>query len=423
MSKLRRPAVCLLLSVASAFAEDCPQFRGRDRDGVFHETGLLKTFPETGLPIRWRKPLGWGISSPVITQGRVFVTDAELNPPAAKERVLCFSEATGELLWTHAYKTDYPDWAWVHGTGVGPCGTPVVEGERVFAPGSNGEVLCLATKSGALIWQRHFNKEYAVRTLECRASPLLDDDLLIVLAYGTPGATVVALDKATGKDVWKALDEPVASSSPVIVTAAGVRQLIVWTGASVSSLNPATGAIYWRIPMATSSNDSISTPVVEGRRLLISGLMLELDPSQPAAKVLWPEKLAGTRRILSHTCTPILRVDVIYGARSTGELVCLDAATGTQLWVEKKITTLRNGSAIHLTPCGDITYLFTDGGDLLSAELTPHGFHEISRIHLLRPTTPFMGPLMAWCPPSYANGHIFVRNDEEIICASLRPEP
>lgn len=98
MRNLPAAAMCLLLGVAVMHAEDWPQFRGRDRDGMFHETGLLKIFPADGLKIRWRKPLGWGISSPAIVQGRVFVTNAELKQPAAKEREICFAETTGELL-------------------------------------------------------------------------------------------------------------------------------------------------------------------------------------------------------------------------------------------------------------------------------------------------------------------------------------
>ena len=99
-------------------AEDWPQFRGRDRDGVLHEKGLAESFPADGLKVRWRKPVGWGLSSPVILGGRVFVTDSELKQPAAKERVLCFAEKTGEPLWTFSYDVNYPEFAFVPGQGV-----------------------------------------------------------------------------------------------------------------------------------------------------------------------------------------------------------------------------------------------------------------------------------------------------------------
>jgi len=414
--------VACLVVTTMIRAEDWPQFRGRDRDGAAHEQGLLKTFPAGGLKVRWRKPVGWGLATPVVAGGRVLVMDCELHQPTAKERVLCFSETTGERLWNFAYEVNYPDFAFVHGLGCGPCATPVVEGHQVYVTGSSSEVFCLNVESGALSWQRALNKTYSVRVLESRASALIDGDRLIVPAYGKPGATIMALDKHTGKDVWKALDDSVASSSPMIIQAAGVRQLVLWTGQSVTSLNPATGAVYWHEPMVTSSNDSISSPVTQGNRLLISGVMMELSGDQPAAKVLWPSNLVGMKKILTHTATPMLQGDFVYSARINGELVCLDAATGRQLWEDKSITKLRNGSSIHLYPCGEVTYLFTDEGNLISVQLTPQGYRELSRTHVLKPTTPFNGPKMAWAPPSIANGHLFVRNDEEIICYSLTTE-
>lgn len=407
---------------ATLCAEDWPQFRGRDRDGVAHEKGLLKTFPADGLKVRWRKPVGWGLTTPVVAGGRVFVMDCALNKPAAKERVLCFSETTGEPLWTFAYEVSYPDFAFVHGIGCGPCATPIVEGQRIYVTGSSSEVFCLNVESGSLNWRRNLNQEYTVRVLESRASALIDGDLMIVPAYGKPGATLVALDKRTGKDVWKALNDNVASSSPMIIQAAGVRQLVLWTGQSVSSLNPATGAVFWQEPMVTSSNDSISTPVVQGNRLLISGMMMQLSGDKPAAKILWPSNLVGMKKILTHTATPMLQGDFVYSARINGELVCLEAATGKQVWEDKSITKLRNGSSIHILPCGDVTYLFTDEGNLISVQLTPQGYRELSRTHVLEPTTPFNGPKMAWAPPAIANGHLLVRNDEEIICYSLTAE-
>ncbi len=408
------------LTHLAAQAEDWPQFRGVNRDGVSHETGLLQTFPPAGLKACWRRLVGWGITTPVVAVGRVYVMDVELHAPAAQERVLCFDESTGALLWSYAYDVSFPDWAFSHGTGIGPCATPVVEDGQIYATGSSGEVHCLDAKSGALLWQRDLGKEYSIRVLECRASPLIDGGLLIVPAYGKPGAALVALDKASGKDVWKALDEGVASSSPVIIQAGGARQLILWTGASVTALNPATGATYWRVPMTTST---ISTPVLEGNHLLISGLMLELSSDAPAATVRWPKNLVGMKRILTHTATPVLQGGHIYSARSHGELVCLDATTGNELWEVKSLTQLRNGSSIHLIPCGDAMYLFTDQGDFIHAKLTPQSYTELSRTHVIDPTTPFNGPKMAWTPPSIANGHLFVRNDEEVVCYSLKAEP
>src|SRR5207247_9850097 len=138
--------------------------------------------------------------------------------------------------------------------------------------------------------------------------------------------------KDTGKEVWKALDESLTFSSPIVISSGGKKQLIVWTQESVTSLDPATGKPCWRQRLATSGDYAVSTPVFHKDRLLIGGLMFQLDPDKPAAKVLWPDSKAPSRRILSHTSTALLQGDLLLSAKSLGELVCLDANTGKKLW-------------------------------------------------------------------------------------------
>ena len=171
--------------------------------------------------------------------------------------------------------------------------------------------------------------------------------------------------------------------------------------------------------MVTSHNDSIATPVAEKNRLLISGLMLRLDEDRPEASILWPEARGASKRILSNTSTPLLRGDNVYSARSSGELVCLDARTGQQLWRNDSVTDLKRGASIHLTPNGDAVFLFTDKGDLILARLSPKGYRQISRAHLLEPTSPMDEVSGQRFPPAYANRHVFARNDVELVCASL----
>lgn len=408
---------------AMALGEDWPQWRGPNRDGVWNETGLEKKFPADGLKIRWRAAVGFGWSSPVVAQGRVFLADAQLAKPNAKERVLCFDEATGKVLWTLAYDVIYPEWAFVPGQGNGPTATPVVEAGRVFTVGANGHIHCLDAQTGAVVWEKDLRKAYELGEMQCRPSPLLDGERLIVFAGAKPGASVLALDKRTGKEIWKALDDRVSSSSPLVVEAGGQRQLIVWSDDAVTSLNPATGATWWREPMVTSGNDSIPTPVAQKNRLLISGLMFELDAKRPAATVLWPTNRAPAKRLLSNTSTPVLRGDHVYSAKSSGELVCLDARTGALVWQTNTVTTLKSGASIHITPTPEAVLLYTEQGNLIRAQLTPAGYHEESRAKLIEPTTPFSGRNCAWSVPSFANRHVFARTDRELVCASLEAAP
>ncbi len=417
------PGLGLLLMVAGALANDWPQFRGPKRDGSWDETGILESFPKAGLKIRWRHPVGGGFSSPVVAQGRVFVFDVALTKPTSRERLHCFDETTGKVLWVFSYEEHYGEWTFVPERGAGPTATPIIEQERIYAVGANGYVHCLDIKSGKVIWEKNLWQEYTIDEMSCRPSPLIEDSLLIVFTGARPGATVLALDKHTGKEVWKALDEHVSNSSPIAITSAGRRQLIVWTDKSLVSLDPANGHIYWQEFMTTSNNDDVAMPVFWGNRLLVSGLMMELSGPPPAMSFRWPENRAPSKRILSNTSTALPQGQYIYSCRSPGELVCLEAATGRQVWGTNGITTLKNGASIHITPQGGSFFLFTDEGNLIRARLSPAGYREISRSHLIDPTWPFNGSKFVYAPPAFANRHVFARSEAEVVCASLAEEP
>jgi outer membrane protein assembly factor BamB len=416
------PMVLLVLS-AGLHADNWPQWRGPNRDGVYAETGLLESFPAGGLKVRWRVPAGWGFSSPVVAEGRVYLADSEVVKPKAKERVRCFDEATGKVLWTHEYQVAYEDWAFDAKQEIGPVATPIVQDGKVYTLGRLGDLFCLDGRKGKVLWQRNLNNDYQVAFAPGTPSPLIEGDLLILFVGGKAGACVVALHKDTGKEVWKALDESLTFSSPIVITSGGKKQLIVWTQESVTSLDPASGKTHWRQRLLTSGDYAVSTPVFDKDRLLIGGLMLQLDPDKPAAKVLWPASTTPARRVFSNTSTALLKGDYVYSARSSGELVCLKAGTGEQVWEVKKVTDLKNGASIHLTPNGDSVLLYTDKGELIRARLTPQGYKEISRVALLEPTFPFGGRKVSWIPPAYANRHVFVRNGKDLICASLTEKP
>jgi outer membrane protein assembly factor BamB len=411
-----------LLAAAAVRADDWPQWRGPNRDGVCRETGLLKSFPAGGLTVRWRVPAGWGFSSPVVAHGCVYLADSVVVRPRARERVRCFDAATGKTLWTHSYPVTYEDWAFDPTQEIGPVATPVVQGGKVYTVGRLGHLFCLDARSGDVLWQRDLVKDYHVAFAPGAPSPLVEGNLLILFIGGKPGACVVGLHKDTGKEVWRALDESLTFSSPIVIFSGGKKQLIIWTQESVTSLDPAAGKVFWRQRLLTSSDFTVSTPVLSKDRLLIGGLMFQLDPERPAARVLWPDSKAPVRRIFSHTSTGLFRGDYVYSARSSGQLVCLEAATGKLVWESDKVTDLKNGASIHLTANGDSVLLYTDRGQLIRALLTPAGYKEISRAALLEPTFPFGGRKVAWSPPAYADGCVFARSGKELVCASLAVE-
>jgi outer membrane protein assembly factor BamB len=289
----------------------------------------------------------------------------------------------------------------------------------LYVIGGTGHVHCLEAPTGNLLWENKLSNEFEIDPLSCRPSPLIEGNLLILFTGARPDACVIALATDSGKLVWKALNESVSNSSPIAITAANTRQLIVWTGESVTSLVPATGRIFWSERLLTNTNYSTATPVSEKNLLLISGFMLEIQADATSAIPVWPKSRAVSRRVLSNTSTPLLKGDFIYSAKSDGELVCLDARTGEQLWATDKVTAVKSGASIHITPNGDTVWLFTDEGNLIRAHLKPEGYQELGRAHLIEPTSHFSGKKLAWVPPAYANSCVFARNDKEVVCVSL----
>lgn len=401
-----------------AATDDWPQWRGNQRDGHWKESAIPDSLPAE-LQVSWRAAVGRGWSSPVVAGSRIVVTDVEFANGAATERVLCFDENGGQLVWSHEYAVAYPEWA-LDPTGGGPRATPIIHEGHVFTLGAIGHLFCLNLQTGDVRWAKNLAEEYGVKEFTgITASPLIENHLLILQLSAKPDAGVVAFEVATGREVWKALDDSFTYSSPMVITAGGERQLIVWMQEAVTSLNPLTGSIWWREVSRVPGDMAVSTPVFADGRLLVGGLMFTLDRERPGASVLWPEAEAPSKRVLSNTSSPHLQDGFVYSARTNGAFVCLDANTGKPLWETTDVTTPGNGSSIHITRCENNAFLFTDQGDLIRARLQPDAYHEIARAHLIAPTYPFGSKKRAWSPPAYANGHVIVRNDTELIRVSL----
>ena len=410
-----------LLLVLAALADDWPQWRGPNRDGTWNEPAVLETFPSAGLEIRWTAAVGPGLSSPIVAQGRVIVTDVQLTRPMTKERVQCFEAGSGKPLWSYAYDAEYPE----EGPDQpvqGPISTPIVHDGKVYSIGKT-ELLCLDARGGTLLWKKSLDQEYQAQAFLTYASPLIDGSLLIIYAgrfSGDATDCVIAIDKDSGTTAWRALTDYAAMSSPIVVSAAGKRQVIVWSQQAVTSLDAAEGVVLWREATRPQNQSSaVSTPVAQGSLLLIGGLMMKLDSEIPSASVLWPESKSPTRRNLSNTSTPILQGGFVYCVRTSGQFVCLDAATGEERWQTDKVTDLGSGASVHLTAHGESTFLYTDRGELILARLSGTGYEEISRAPLVEPTSPYGGKKFAWAPPAYADRCVFARSDKELVCASL----
>lgn len=439
-------------------ADDWPQWLGPKRDGVWREAGLVDKFPPGGPPVVWRVPIGGGYSGPSVAGGKVFVTDyvpAEgVKLPASgfaqgryagKERITARDEKTGKELWSDAYETTY-----TISYAAGPRCNPTVADGRVFALGAMGDLRAYTT-DGKPLWAKNFPKDYAatVPVWGFAAHPLVDANKVICLAGGSDDRLVIAFDAATGKELWAAESCPgdFGYCPPMNYEFGGKRQLIIWHTRAVVGLDPETGKRLWRVPFEVKAALTAPTPRKVGADGLFitsfyNGSML-LKVGAESAEVVWKSKARGenpsqTTDLSSIMPTPVIDGDHAYGVCSYGQLRCIEVGTGKRVWETMQATRGKRTpekvaaeptpaqserwSNAFLTPTADGRYvLFNEQGDLILAKLTPAGYEEVDRAHVIEPTNPMAGAgrKVVWVHPAYANQCVFVRNDDELVCLSL----
>lgn len=416
-----------MLMAATAQADDWPQWRGPQRDGVWRETGVVEKFAKPQLDLAWRAEISSGYSGPSVADGRVFITDRVVTPKQI-ERVHCLDASTGKKIWSHEYDCEY------RGVGyeAGPRASVLVDQGLAYSIGSMGNLFCFEAATGKIIWQKDCNAEYKIKMpiWGISATPLIDGDLLIAQIGGTEGACIVAFDKKMGAEKWRSLNDQASYSSPVIIEQAGKRVLVCYTGENVVGLNPQSGEVFWKHPFpARQSIIGISTPVREKDLLFLTNffdgsLMLKLDPQKLAVQKLWQRAGAdekNTDALHSIITTPIMKGGYIYGVDSYGELRCLRADNGDRVWESLDAVPKARWATIHFVENGDKVWMFNERGELIISELSPKGYNEISRAKLIEPTLDQLRQRggVTWSHPAFANKCVFVRNDKEIVCASL----
>jgi outer membrane protein assembly factor BamB len=430
---------------APARGDDWPQWLGPNRDGVWREKGILDKFPKGGPKVLWRKPIGAGYSGPAVADGRVYVIDHQLADGAkypksgfsgdkveGKERVLCLDAKTGKEIWNFDHDCTYKSLGYC----MGPRATPTVHEGKVYCLGAMGHLFCLDAKTGDKLWSKQFMEDYKapLQAWGFAGHPLVDGKRLICLVGGKD-SVVVAFDKDTGKELWHALPGPTQGyCPPTIIKAGGKRQLIIWEPAAVNGLDPETGKVYWSQEFKANVGMAIPNPRHAGDHLFVTGfysgsLLLKLDPDKPAASVVWRSKYKDvtpnrSEALQSVMPAPFIKDGYIYGVCSYGELRCLKEATGERVWSTHDAIageSTRWGNAF-LVPQGDRFFLFNEKGDLIIAKLTPKGYNEIDRAHVIEPTNGMAGRPVVWTHPAFAGKCAFIRNDKEIVCVSLAAE-
>lgn len=409
-------------------SDEWPDWRGPNRDGTWHETGIITKFKSNQIKIKWSVPVSAGYSGPTVSDQRVYLTD-RIAHPVNVERVLCFNAMTGEKIWSYTYDCEYVG----IGYPAGPRASVIIEKDHAYSLGTMGHLFCFEKKTGDVIWSKDLNQEYEIRmpTWGISAAPLIVDEKIILNIGGSEEACVVALNRLTGQEIWRSLNDDASYSAPILIEQAGRPVIVIWTAQRVVGLNPETGSVYWALEFHQEQMTiNIASPVFYNNYIFVSNffdgsLLLKVDEHHMTAQKVWQRAGKNERNTDAlHCCisTPLLMGDHIYGVDSYGELRCLELTTGDRIWETLNAVKQARWANIHLIQNGELTYLFNENGVLIIARLTEIGFNEISRAKLINPTKEQLnrgGEGVTWAHPAFAYRHVFVRSDTELVCADL----
>jgi outer membrane protein assembly factor BamB len=449
---MKRFTWCLALVLPSmtAFAGspesfDWPQWQGPDRNAISKETGLLREWPKDGPPLAWKvNGLGGGYSAPSIAAGRIF----GMSNRGDEEVVWALSEADGKELWVTrlgpAFREGPPQGS------EGPGCTPTVDGQRLYVLGLGGDLACLQVQDGKIIWRRSLTRDLGGRlpTWRYNESPLVDGDKVIC----TPGgqdAMLVALDKLTGKTIWKSQmpggadggpggrgGGPVgfgrgfggfggsgaAYASAIAIDFDGQREYVQLTARALVGVAASDGKFLWRYDRPANRMGIIcSTPLYhEGLVFAASaygagGGLVKL--SKDGSGGVKAEEVYSTRNMQNHHGGMVLFDGCLYGANGGNEggfLVCLDFKTGNVLWDERE-TGKRRARKGSVALADGRLYYRTERGTMLLIEANPKQYVERGRFD-----QPDRSEQLAWPHPVIANGKLYLRDQDVLLCYDVK---
>lgn len=374
-------------------------FRGPDRDGHYRQQPVRTDWGGALKPL-WKQPVGGGYGSFVVAEGRAFTIEQRGD----RELAAAYDAATGRELWTSAWDAEFSG----SPGGGGPRATPTWHNGRVFVLGATGEFRAIDAATGRVVWRTNILDDAGAVNVDhgLSTSPLVVCNTVVVLPGGGNGQSVVAYDRESGQRAWSALDDRAAYSSPMLVTLAGVRQILAHTERRLVGLSPDNGTLLWEFPWQTP-NSSAQPLITAPDRVFISAetdaAMLQLGPGADGQLV--PRELWRTTRMNNKFTSPVLHDGFIYGL-DEAILSCIDASTGELKWKGG-----RYGYGQVMLASGHLIVL-TEEGELALVRADPASHQEITRFPAIEGKT--------WNHPAMSDGVLLIRNIEEMAAFDLR---
>ncbi len=392
-------------AAAPLAAEYWTTFRGPQLLGVYAQMAIDTNWPAIGLKQLWRQPVGGGYASFVIARGKAYTIEQR----RAREIVAAYDVATGRELWAHGWDALFDESM----GGSGPRATPTWDEGLVYALGAAGELRCLDGETGKRIWSKNILSDNGAENIQwgMAAAPLVVDGKVIVLPGGPGGKSVVAYGKTTGEAVWKALDDRQSYTSPMVVTLAGRRQLLVVSASRAMGLAIESGALLWEYPWRTEHEINSAQPIVTAPdRVFISAgyghgsavFQIVAADGRFSAKTVWENT-----RMKNKFSSSVLREGYIYGL-DEAILASIAAATGELKWKGGRY------GVGQLLLAGEHLLVLSETGGMALVKASPDGFHEVAQFPALDGKT--------WNNPAIADGRLFVRNTTEMACFRIAKE-
>jgi outer membrane protein assembly factor BamB len=411
--------VALGFFTLTAGASDWPQWRGPGRNGISPETGLLKEWPKEGPKLLWQlTDIGSGYSTPAVVGERIYLLS---NKGMDNEFAQALDVKDGKQVWATPLGKVGPNVMPNGGRALqypAARSTPTVDGDLLFALGSDGDLACLETATGSARWRKNLRTEFGGEpgTWAYAESPLIDGDVLVC----TPGgkeSTLAALNKKSGDVIWKSAipdGDQAGYASVIVVETGGVKQYVQFLQKGVVGIDAKTGKFLWRYDKTAKNPANIPTPVAHGDLVFSgggrsgSGLFklkakdgaVEAEPVYFSPKL--PNAIGGTVQLGEY----------LYGTNAHG-LMCLEFATGNIKWQDKSVGT---GSICYADGC-----LYVHGennGQVALVEATPDAYREKGRF--LPPNPPERGNSKAWAYPVVANGRLYIRDLGSLWCYDIK---
>lgn len=434
MSMFLRSCVVFAIGMplSSLFAADWPQFRGIQRDGISRETGLLKKWPDNGPPLVWTfDKAGVGYSGPAIVGDRLYMMGARGQSEFLF--ALDLKSAKGESvkeLWSAQIG---PLFTWKGNSwNDGPSATPVVDGDRVYAMGGLGDLICVQAGSGKEVWRKNLPKDLggAVNDIGGGAeklgwgftcSPLVDGGQLLCVPGGGQG-TLAALDKKTGSVIWrsKELKDEATYSSPLVADIGGVRQYIEMTNAGVAGVAAKDGKLLWYYHRKDPYGDVvIPTPIVHDNLVYTSvyGFGSDLVDVKGGGDKFAATPVYSNKTMLNQSGGMVLVGDHVYGySEGKKSWTCQDFKKGTETWSERR--KLGRGSVIAAD--GRLYCLGEDDGTVVLLEASPKAWTESGRFELPKKSDKRKPSGKVWTHPVIADGKLYLRDQELLFCFDVK---